>query len=309
MHPGRFAVLVFACATVAPRLGDALATPRSGQAAQTPPKTATAPAIGMLEVPRLSKFVKLADGRWRERERGERVVLRRRASADSPIVATIASFEELEIEEFDAENSGALVFSREGNWSLLKTSAGGAGWLAPSEAGTFHPLESLLRHELTYLTDAWDGGIGASPGAKRVRLPSDPRKRMIGYLVSEPERTRVGSRSVELDKWILAFERPDPFAAIVARFQSPRFDHVLRGTPAKTPPDIMVFDRQPGWFQVALHRDDWESEPRVWIQDATVWRFHEVRSETERDRLAEEAWGREDNNMRVVGSRLVAGAL
>lgn len=293
MHPGRLAVLLFAWAA-ALRLGDAVATPRSGQA-QTPPETATARAIGILEVPGL------------EKKSDNPIVLRRRASADSPIAATISSLEALEIEEFDSARSGALVFGREGDWSMLETSAGVPGWLAPSDSGTFHSLESLFRQKLTYLTDAWDGRVAATPGAaRRTRLPSDPRKRMIGYLVSKPERP---INDVVRDKWILAFERPDPFAAVVARFQSPRYDHVLRGTSAKTPPDIVVFNRQPGWFQVALSRPDWRTEPKVWIQDGQVWRFHEVTSEAERERLAEEAWGREHKDVRVVGFRQVAGAL
>jgi hypothetical protein len=130
---------------------------------------------------------------------------------------------------------------------------------------------------------------------------------MIGYLVSEPGRVPAASQH-ERDRWVLAFEHPDPFATIVARFQSPRYDHVLRGTPAKTPPDIVVFDRLPGWFQVALHRDDWQTEPKVWIQDSLAWRFHPVVSEADRERLAEEAWGREHDDVRVVSVRQIAGA-
>ena len=64
-----------------------------------------------------------------EKKSDNPIVLRRRASADSPIAATISSLEALEIEEFDSARSGALVFGREGNWSLLETSAGvPAGW-------------------------------------------------------------------------------------------------------------------------------------------------------------------------------------
>jgi hypothetical protein len=279
MHLRRLVVLVFACATSA--------------GAQAPPKIATPRSIGMLEIPRLSR---------------ERIVLRRRPMADSPIVASIASLDALEIKELETERSGAIVFGRERGWNLLRTGAGVAGWLAPSDAGEFHSLESLLRRDLTYLTDAWDGRVAAAPGAAtRTRLPSDPRKRMIGYIVSVPARAPQASQPQ--DNWILVFQRPDPFAPVVARFQSPRYDHVLRGTSGRTPAEIVVFDRRPGWFQVALQRDNWETEPKVWIQNATVWQFHELASEAERERLTREAWGREYQDVRVVQTREVAGIL
>jgi hypothetical protein len=70
-----------------------------------------------------------------------------------------------------------------------------------------------------------------------------------------------------------------------------------------------VFDRRPGWFQVALTRADWEQDTKVWIQDATVWRFHPVTVATERERLAREVWGREHDDVRVKAVREVDGAL
>jgi hypothetical protein len=45
------------------------------------------------------------------------------------------------------------------------------------------------------------------------------------------------------------------------------------------------------------------------VDPGRVWRFHEVAGEAERERLAEEAWGREHRDVRVVGFRDVAGVL
>jgi hypothetical protein len=85
------------------------------------PKPAALRAIGILEAPRL------------EKNSVDPVVLRRRPSADSPIVATISSLEALEIEEYAYERSLALVFGRERDWSLIKTSAGVAGLAADGQ--------------------------------------------------------------------------------------------------------------------------------------------------------------------------------
>jgi hypothetical protein len=45
-------------------------------------------------------------------------------------------------------------------------------WLAPHDAGGFHPLQTLLLEGLTHLTDAWNGVIATSPGGgTSTRVP------------------------------------------------------------------------------------------------------------------------------------------
>jgi hypothetical protein len=287
--------------------------------------------LGLVEIPRLS------------RDKGAHVVLRRGASPESAILATISSLDELETEKIGHEESAAVVYARQRDWSVLKTSAGVAGWLAPSDAGTYHSLEALLRRELVGLTAAWDRRLGTAPDAATLtRLPTDPRKRMIGYLEPTPEdavvfleagedreemRRRFNVRDMggttsrdgterlvlHLESWISAFEQPDVNSRVVSRFQSPSHASVLRGTHNQHPPDIAVFDRRPGWFQVRLKSDedksDWWNEPKAWIQDSVVWRFREV-SDADWERVADEMWWRpdwEENIVRVLRVRDIGG--
>jgi hypothetical protein len=320
MHPERYLALAVVCAALT-----------------SAPQQRPLRAIGIVEVPRLFTDVASANGGFERRDSGARLLLRREPSADSPVVATISSLKGIDVAEFTYEEEGALAYGREREWSLLKTTDGSVGWLAPEDAGPFHSLETLLEG-LPYLTDAWDGHLSASPGAaRRARVPSDPRRRMIGYLVPQLEEVRVvlkpgedpeevrkrhgggsmgsapgpnGTRILYFDRavWVQAFERPDRLASVAARFQTDRCNAALEAT-GGFPAQVMVFDRQPGWFQVALNREDWRESPRVWIEEAPVWRFHAVTAEAERERLAEEVWGREDSGVRVAGFRRVDDTL
>jgi len=62
-----------------------------------------------------------------------------------------------------------------GNWI-------GAGWLAPRDAGAYHPLASTLRNGLPFLTESWDGSLYSAPNAtakrravRRTRAEQDVR--------------------------------------------------------------------------------------------------------------------------------------
>ena len=92
-------------------------------------------------------------------------------SASKPL-AVISSPEAIDEAKFNSEQAGALVYGRERGYFLIRTSRG-VGWLSPHNAGSFHPLETLLARDLTYLTDAWDGFVSASPrSAHRTRVVS-----------------------------------------------------------------------------------------------------------------------------------------
>lgn len=258
--------------------------------------------------------------------------LRETPTTAGRVVAVILSVEALERAEFSYETSGALVYQREHGWSLVRTSEGVAGWLAPDGAGRFHPLEELLRERLTYLTDDWDGQITpVAGGADPVRVPTDPLRRPIGYLTpvlrevhvelqpgQDPEEIRDryratsmrmrsspdGRRLLEIETGVeaAAFARPDALSPVVDRFETNRPDVLLRTT-NRIPQEVLVFDRSPGWLQVAIRGDDWRLEPRVWVEASSAWRFHAVRERAEQDRLSAMAWGEHRRSVRVVGFR------
>lgn len=68
-----------------------------------------------------------------------------------------------------------------------------------------------------------------------------------------------------------ADHRLDRGAPVVTRFEAHRPDTAIRTTPGRIPLQVFVFQRSPGWFQVALLGESWRDEPRVWIGDGPVW--------------------------------------
>jgi hypothetical protein len=321
MHVARYAVLAVGCLAAVPT-------------AQQPE---TLRVIGIVEVPGVLPAGAPADGAPLVRPDGP-VLLRSRPSSDSPPVTTIRSADALDVAEFAYEALGAVVYRREQDWSLIRTSAGVAGWLAPADAGPFHPLEALLGEGLLYLTEAWNGRIAASPEARdSVPVPGDPLRRIAGYLVPVLQEVRVilepgqeleevrsryrasairsrpgpdGSRilDVETGTPVDAFQRPDRLSPVAVRFETNRSGAALR-TLNGIPHEVLVFDTRPGWFEVALRRENRREEPRVWLEDAAVWRFHPVTDEAEQTRLADRAWGPEVRAARAVEFRQVGDRL
>jgi hypothetical protein len=307
--------------------------------AQSPPQSETLRVIGIVEVPRVFPAVS-ADRKRVPPDSPLPILLRDRPSMDSPVVATISSPEALDAREFGYEESGAMVYGRDRGWSRVRTPGGVTGWLAPDDAGSFHSLEALLDDGLTYLTEAWDRRLGAAPGAEnRARVPTDPRRRFVGYLepqlrpvrvvleaAQDPETVRQkyrasgmssrpgpnGTRILHVDTGIFLplFERPDRDARVTAQVETNRCSasvQTLGGIPEQVP----VFETRPGWYQVALRTDDyyWWTAKKVWLEEAPVWRFRSVTEEAEQERLAERAWGPEQWTVRVVGLRRIADRL
>ena len=94
-----------------------------------------------------------------------------RPDSESKILAQISSPEAIDTAEYGYEEKGALVYGRQRGYFLIRTSRG-VGWLSRHSAGSFHPFETLIKSDLTYLTEAWDGFVSASPGrAVRTRVP------------------------------------------------------------------------------------------------------------------------------------------
>lgn len=262
--------------------------------AQSPLRTA-----GIVEVPELFRYSPSPDGNLVAASRNLRIQLRARPAPDGEVVATVAVPDQLESREYDYEMLGALVYARDGSWSLVKTREGIAGWLAPTDAGTFHPLARLVTDGLAYLTRDWDGFISASPGsATREPVPADPARMIVGFL--EPQTETATLHPV--------FEAPDKSARVIRRVTTTNPAVALQ-TSRAIPHQVLVLERRPGWFRVAPADQSFRQMGTAWLEGSPVWRFHEVRDLAEAQALADRAWGPEDWNVRVVGSRQVGDAL
>jgi hypothetical protein len=207
---------------------------------------------------------------------------------------------ELPSEEHDYEDPAAIVLERRDRWFRVRLSDGSA-WLRATDRDEYFPLPELLQRAMAHLTDSWDGAIFAEPaGATRVPVPPDPRRRVIGYLVTDDEEAAPTT-------WISIFKAPGD-ASTAGRFQINHSGEAVEIS-ERSPWKVIVFDRRPGWYQVALRRDGWWNAERAWIEESPAWRFHEVKEDTERERLAESAWGREQLAARVVGYGEIDGRL
>jgi hypothetical protein len=134
--------------------------------AQQPTGGGPGPVLGIVEIPKMFSFDPALGG---APPHGT-VRIYTRPDSDSKMLAEITGPQAIDDAEYGYEEAGALVYGRERGYFLIRTSRG-VGWLAPDDAGSFHPLETLIASDLSYLTDAWDGFVRASPGsADRSRV-------------------------------------------------------------------------------------------------------------------------------------------
>jgi hypothetical protein len=85
-----------------------------------------------------------------------------------------ARVEPLHTMEHSYEEPGAVVLEKHGSWYRVKLGRGSASaWLESSAADGFYDLPRLFEGRLTYLTQAWDRRVFASPGrrARAAKLP------------------------------------------------------------------------------------------------------------------------------------------
>jgi hypothetical protein len=91
---------------------------------------------------------------------------------------------ELPTREFAYEAPAAIVLEERGRWFRLQLGHDSA-WLRASGRDEYLPLEKLLPAGLTYLTDASDGRLSASPGAapsaRRERFPAGSHVRVVAF--------------------------------------------------------------------------------------------------------------------------------
>ena len=134
--------------------------------AQEPNGGGPGPVLGIVEIPDLFS-IDPEKGGYAPRAV---ITIYTRPDSGTKAVAEITSPQAIDEAEYDYEEAGALVYGRAHGYFLIRTSRG-VGWLSPEQAGSFHSLETLITSELTYLTDAWDGFVHASPGsARRTRV-------------------------------------------------------------------------------------------------------------------------------------------
>jgi hypothetical protein len=134
--------------------------------AQAPIGGGPGPVAGIVEIPDLF-FLDPSGGGYAPRAA---LTLYTRPDPASKVATVISSPEAVDEAEYGYEEKGALVYGRERGYFLIRT-ARGVAWLAPDNAGPFHPIETLMTRSLTYLTDAWDGFVHASPrGDARARV-------------------------------------------------------------------------------------------------------------------------------------------
>jgi len=304
--------------------------------------TSGPPLIGIVAVPRLLNVYSPTTGEPVVPV-DVRIALHAKPAAESPVVATVTKAEDLVTVEYRYEEIGAITYGREGTWSLLTTTSGVSGWIAAADAGEFSPLQALLaRTSVAYLTETWDGVLFRSAGGRdRVEIREDPDRRFVGYVspnvpdvdvVVKPgedseklreafrqslRSTSIGSRrspngthilSFEPGILVPVFENPTP-ATIAVHVQTNRAESVLQTT-RDSPPQVLVFDVQPGWYQVAREDPvDWRTAPRLWLQATPLWTFHPVYDPGELKTLADRAWGPESRDVRVLDFRTVDGRL
>ena len=214
--------------------------------------------------------------------------------------------------------TAAIVVEVRGRWFKLRLNDG-AAWIKASDRDEYFPLEELLVLRPAHLTQAWDGKLAAAPGGVGRRPPADPRRRLVGYAEpvleslsvvlkpgQDPEEIRRqnrvssmgsgpgpnGTRILYFERGapVDAFARPDRASPVVAVLRTDTCDQALRTT-RQIPQQVAVFERRPGWLQVARRREESKDEPRAWIEEAPVWRFHAFVLAAEREEFEENVFG------------------
>jgi hypothetical protein len=162
--------------------------------AQLPNGGGPGPVLGIVEIPELF-FIDPDKGDYAPRRV---LTIYSRPDSRSKAIAEILSPHAIDDAEYAYEEAGALVYGQSQGYFLIRTSRG-VGWISPDDAGTFHPLETLIASELAFLTDAWDGFIIASPGsARRTRVVMP--KRVDGYTSKDVRVKRL--RTVNGKLWL-----------------------------------------------------------------------------------------------------------
>jgi hypothetical protein len=159
-----------------------------------PPRGGAGPVLGIVEIP----VVFAVDSQTGQISPTAALTLYSTPSDNSKVATIMSSPDAIDSAEYGYEELGALVYGRDRGYYSIRT-ARGMAWLSPRDAGPFHSYETLVGTGLTFLTDAWDGFVSASPGSPdRVSLA--PRSRPPA---GNDEDVRVnGFRTVAGKLWV-----------------------------------------------------------------------------------------------------------
>jgi hypothetical protein len=145
--------------------------------------------IGLVEIP--SVFGSPDDPEHRT------VTLRTEPFETAAVACVARGADDLETREHGYEEVSAVVYDSKTGWYGLRCrGVDRLAWLAASDAGTFRPLEELVRDGLAYLTAAWNRVLYQKPHrtapSHRVRVDT-----------SEPDITVADSAVVDDELWLL----------------------------------------------------------------------------------------------------------
>jgi hypothetical protein len=145
--------------------------------------------VGLLEIPSVLGSADAA-------ARGA-VTLRTEPSNMAPVACVARAAGDLETREHGYEELSAVVYDSKTGWYGLRCRRDNRlGWLAGSDAGTFHPLEELVQHGLAYLTAEWDRNLYQKPrrtaASHRVRVEAQ-----------QPDITVADTANVDGEVWLL----------------------------------------------------------------------------------------------------------
>jgi hypothetical protein len=98
------------------------------------------------------------------------VMLRTEPLDTAPAACVVRGADDLETRAHGYEEVSAVVYDSKAGWYGLRCRGGERlAWLAVSDAGTFRPLEELVRHGLAYLTAEWDRALYQRPHRTAAR--------------------------------------------------------------------------------------------------------------------------------------------
>ena len=94
---------------------------------------------------------------------------------------------EAEVEQFEYEETGMVVFERQQDWMRVKTKTGANLWVKMPQGGRFATIIELLEGSLTYLTkEDWDESlskVAGGPRGPKIKTELEPTVRIVNKQV------------------------------------------------------------------------------------------------------------------------------